>query len=163
MARRISALDKVTVGISRDIGSSYDNVKVVAENIDAILATSDYAAEAVAKAAEAQAAYDLFDDRFLGTKASAPVVDNDGDPLQQGALYYDSTELQLKIYNGTSWEVLGKTRFTSSPTAPTNPPPEPGDEWLDTTNEILYRYLSDGTNTAWVSLVKSERLFVGSI
>jgi hypothetical protein len=41
MARRISSLDKITVGISRDIASQYDNVKLVAENIDAILAAKD--------------------------------------------------------------------------------------------------------------------------
>ena len=36
---------------------------------------------------EAQSIYDNFDDRYLGTKATPPTVDNDGDPLKQGALY----------------------------------------------------------------------------
>lgn len=35
----------------------------------------------------AQSIYDNFDDRYLGTKATPPTVDNDGDPLKQGALY----------------------------------------------------------------------------
>ena len=36
---------------------------------------------------EAQSIYDNFDDRYLGTKSTPPTVDNDGDPLKQGALY----------------------------------------------------------------------------
>src|SRR6056300_1710814 len=41
--------------------------------------------------AATEAIYDNFDDRYLGVKASAPLVDNDGDALITGALYFDST------------------------------------------------------------------------
>ncbi len=36
---------------------------------------------------EAQAIYDNFDDRYLGLKSTPPTLDNDGEPLRQGALY----------------------------------------------------------------------------
>jgi hypothetical protein len=51
--------------------------------------------------------YDAFDDLFLGPKSSAPTVDNDGDPLLTGALYYDTTTLASYAYNGTSWGLPG--------------------------------------------------------
>jgi hypothetical protein len=41
MSRRSSSLHSNTVGINRDIGSAYDNVKLVAENIDDVITLSD--------------------------------------------------------------------------------------------------------------------------
>ena len=46
---------------------------------------------------------DEFTDLYLGTKASAPTVDNDGDPLQLGAIYYDSTTSTLNVYDGSTF------------------------------------------------------------
>lgn len=73
-------------------------------------ATSASAASTAQTAAEsardaAQTALDSFDDRYLGAKASAPTVDNDGDPLVAGALYFDTTADELRAYNGTEWLV----------------------------------------------------------
>ena len=51
----------------------------------------------------ALASFDSFDDRYLGTKTSDPTVDNDGDALVAGALYFNSTDGEMKVYNGTSW------------------------------------------------------------
>jgi hypothetical protein len=42
---------------------------------------------------------------YLGSKASAPTLDNDGDPLVEGQLYWDSTGNSLKIYDGAAWQV----------------------------------------------------------
>jgi hypothetical protein len=49
------------------------------------------------------AAYDNFDDRYLGAKASDPTTDNDGDPLVGGALYFQ-TGAGMKVWTGTTWE-----------------------------------------------------------
>ena len=51
----------------------------------------------------ALAAYDNFDDRYLGVKSSAPSVDNDGDTLVAGSLYFDSTGQKMQLYNGSAW------------------------------------------------------------
>lgn len=51
----------------------------------------------------AAASYDLFDDRFLGSKASDPALDNDGDALVEGTIYWNSTDKALKIYTGSAW------------------------------------------------------------
>jgi hypothetical protein len=41
----------------------------------------------------------------LGAKASDPTVDNDGDALTTGDLYFNTTSNELKIYNGSAWQV----------------------------------------------------------
>ena len=43
--------------------------------------------------------YDSFDDRFLGAFDFDPVVDNDGNPLLNGALYFNSSSNTLKVYS----------------------------------------------------------------
>ena len=59
--------------------------------------------EAAASAASAAASLDLFTDQYLGSKSSAPSVDNDGDALTSGDIYYDSTAEELRYYNGSAW------------------------------------------------------------
>jgi hypothetical protein len=49
------------------------------------------------------AAYDNFDDRYLGAKASNPTVDNDGNALLAGALYYNTTVPEMRLYTGSAW------------------------------------------------------------
>ncbi len=64
----------------------------------------------VAQAA-AETALDTFDDRFLGAKSSNPSVDNDGNALVDGALYFDTTNDIMKVYNlaNTTWYQLTLT------------------------------------------------------
>ena len=61
------------------------------------------AASALASKNAAEAALDSFDDRYLGAKNTNPTVDNDGQPLLTGALYYNTVVPELRVYNGTSW------------------------------------------------------------
>jgi hypothetical protein len=58
---------------------------------------------AAASAASAANSYDLFDDRYLGTKTSDPTVDNDGNALASGALYFNSTANEMRVYDGANW------------------------------------------------------------
>jgi len=66
---------------------------------------------ALAAQAAAEAALDTFDDDFLGAKASDPTVDNDGNVLTDGALYFDTTNNVMKVYDlgGTQWKQLVPT------------------------------------------------------
>jgi hypothetical protein len=50
--------------------------------------------------------YDQFDDRYLGAKNSDPSLDNDGNTLIDGALYWNTTDNRLKVYDlgGTAWK-----------------------------------------------------------
>ena len=52
---------------------------------------------------DAEDALDSFDDRYLGSKSSAPTLDNDGNALLTGALYFDSTINGLFVYTGSAW------------------------------------------------------------
>jgi hypothetical protein len=49
------------------------------------------------------AAFDSFDDRYLGSKTSDPTLDNDGNALASGALYYNSVSAVMKVYTGSAW------------------------------------------------------------
>jgi len=50
-------------------------------------------------ATNAESALDEFTDLYLGSKTSDPTLDNDGDPLVDGALYFDTTTDNLKVYS----------------------------------------------------------------
>ena len=62
-----------------------------------------YAGQALTSANNAAASYDAFDDRYLGAKASDPSVDNDGNALLVGALYWNSSAKVLKVFDGAGW------------------------------------------------------------
>jgi hypothetical protein len=59
----------------------------------------------------AEAALDTFDDKFLGSKTSDPTVDNDGNALTDGALYFNTTINVMKVYDlgNTQWKQLVPT------------------------------------------------------
>ena len=61
------------------------------------------ASAASASADAALSALDNFDDRYLGQKATAPTVDNDGDALVTGALYFDTVDDVMKVWDGSQW------------------------------------------------------------
>jgi microcystin-dependent protein len=87
---------------------TFDLLEAVAEaeaSADAALA-SRLAAEAAAAAAAT--IYDNFDDRYLGAKASEPALDNDGNALVVGALFYH-TGVTMKQWSGTVWIPTGGT------------------------------------------------------
>jgi len=49
------------------------------------------------------AAYDSFDDRYLGAKSSNPTLDNDGNALLAGSLYYNTVVPEMRLYTGSAW------------------------------------------------------------
>lgn len=49
------------------------------------------------------ALYEDFDSRYLGPKVGDPTTDNTGDPLQEGALYFNTVTATLMIYDGGTW------------------------------------------------------------
>ena len=61
---------------------------------------------AASSATAAAASYDNFDDRYLGAKSSAPSVDNDGNALLTGALYWNSTSNGMYAWTGSAWVLV---------------------------------------------------------
>jgi len=83
---------------------------------DADAATKVYvdavAGSATAAAASASAAattYDNFDDRYLGAKSTAPTLDNDGNALLTGALYWNSVSNTMFAWSGSAWGSISST------------------------------------------------------
>jgi hypothetical protein len=72
---------------------------------------STSASNAATSETNAAASYDAFDDRYLGSKSSAPSVDNDGNALLTGALYWNTTVNTLYVWTGSAWT---QAAFTAS-------------------------------------------------
>jgi len=63
------------------------------------------AAAALASELAAAGYLDSFDDKYLGAKSSAPTLDNDGNALTDGALYFDTVLNRMYVYDlgTTAW------------------------------------------------------------
>jgi hypothetical protein len=98
-----------------------------APSVDLHAATKAYvdtvagsATAAAASAAAAATTYDNFDDRYLGAKSTAPSVDNDGNTLLVGAIYWNSVANAMYAWTGTEWGSISSTaaiyryRFTAA-------------------------------------------------
>jgi len=67
------------------------------------------ATAAATSATDAANSYDDFDDRYLGAKATAPSLDNDGDALVIGALYFNTTVDIMYVYGSSGWQAAGSS------------------------------------------------------
>jgi hypothetical protein len=112
-------------GGSGDATTDATNEATVASNAATAAATSASAASSSASSASTSATsasnsataaatsetnaattYDNFDDRYLGSKSTAPSVDNDGNTLLTGALYWNSTNSTMYVWGGSSWTAI---------------------------------------------------------
>jgi hypothetical protein len=74
----------------------------------------------------AEAALDAFTDVYLGAFSSDPTLDNDGNALTAGDLYFNTVANRLKVYSGSAWlfaivdttTVVEKTGSTGSAVIP---------------------------------------------
>jgi hypothetical protein len=60
-------------------------------------------------ATSAATSYDEFDDRYLGAKSSPPSVDNDGNALLTGALYWNTVSNKMFVWSGSAWTEISST------------------------------------------------------
>jgi len=97
-------------------------------------------------AATVTSLYDSFDDRYLGAKSSDPALDNDGDALLTGALYWNTVSDVMKAYTGLAWQVvadLSGTVFLTSVTASNDATIEFDNTILDGTyDEYIFRFIN---------------------
>lgn len=82
-------------------------------------------AESGAKAAEDEAEdilaaiqiiYDQYNNQFLGTFAGDPTVDNDGNPLTTGDIWYNSITLSMRVWDGAQAQDVAAMTPTSTNT-----------------------------------------------
>jgi len=144
------------------------------------LYVDDVAGSATAAAASAAAAattYDNFDDRYLGSKSSAPSVDNDGNTLLVGAIYWNSTTNQMFAWSGSAWASISSSadiyryRYTASGGETSESGPDdngltlsyiPGKEQVYL-NGVLLARTSDYTATNGSSITSLAALTAGDI
>jgi hypothetical protein len=110
-----SATSAATSATSAAISESAALTSAVAAATSATSASVS-ASSAATSASSAATTYDNFDDRYLGSKSSAPSVDNDGSALLVGAIYWDSTLNNMYVWSGTIWVQIATTSIYSAPT-----------------------------------------------
>jgi hypothetical protein len=98
---------KLSTPVSGSDYSAKYNANLAASSASAASTSATNAASAQTAAESARdatlAAYDNFDDRYLGAKSSAPTLDNDGNALVGGSLYFDTVSQGMKVYTGSAW------------------------------------------------------------
>jgi hypothetical protein len=135
------------------------------------------ATAAAASATAAAASYDSFDDRYLGAKSTAPSVDNDGNTLGVGAIYWNSVTNQMFAWTGSAWGSISSTadiyrfRFTAAGGETTESGPDdngltlayiPGKEQVYL-NGVLLARTSDYNATNGSSITGLAALTAGDI
>ena len=83
-----------------------DQVELDAAQVaaDRVIVVDAKAIVIAAKDATVESA-DTVQEIFLGTKASDPMVDNQGNPLIVGVMYFNTTSGTLRIWSGTEWNL----------------------------------------------------------
>ena len=79
-------------------------------------AAATSATSAATSASSAATTYTAYDVRYLGSKTSAPTVDNQGGALITGATYWNSTSSLMYAWSGSAWEAISTTSSYSAPT-----------------------------------------------
>ena len=86
-----------------------DVVSVASYAVSTVATASADAVTASNAAIAATAKYDEFDDRYLGAKTVAPTLDNDGNALLVGAMYFNSSVSKMQVWTGSSWQDTGSS------------------------------------------------------
>jgi hypothetical protein len=100
-----AATSESNAATSASIAAGSEANAATSEGNALIYRNAAQSAQSAAEAARdsALAAYDSFDDRYLGAKDSDPTVDNDGNPLAAGSLYFNTVTGGMMLYTGDMW------------------------------------------------------------
>jgi hypothetical protein len=100
-ATNIAAINNASsnIGLMTNIYNNMDDINNAEENANI----------AIAMAEVCTSTYDQFDDRYLGAKATPPLVDNDGNALVYGTLYFDTTQNFMKVWSNAGWINAGSS------------------------------------------------------
>ena len=92
-----SAIEKVRFATFAEVEQSRDEAEGHSNDAE------NFANAAESAKNSAESLFDQFGDTYLGSHATDPTTDNDGDPLNEGDIYWNSTDNVLKFYTGTAW------------------------------------------------------------
>jgi hypothetical protein len=89
-------------------------------------AAATSATSAATSATSSALSYTTFNDQYLGSKSTAPTLNNSGGPLVNGNLYFNTTDSTLYVRNAGAWQAaavstsgfatLGTNAFTAAQT-----------------------------------------------
>jgi len=165
--------------VEKYIGTAYDTVAIVANNIDVVLSVGsnmdeliavgqiegienieelatqaiESAEAAEASAVKAETAEFSINTAHLGGFTVPPVLDNNGNALVAGATYTDLTQspIVMKQWDGVTWIVTYNPTTFIKQISDTPPiAPVSGTQWTDTTTMRDYTYYDDGDTSQWV-------------
>ena len=111
-AQAVISTDKAAESLASEVISTAkaviatDKAAIATTKAEEALASQNAASTSETNAA---ASLDAFDDRFLGSFATAPTVDNDNDALATGTLYWNSASSRMYAWTGSVWETLKPT------------------------------------------------------
>ena len=129
-------------------GPSYDAINQLA------VQTKSYARQALS----AVTTVEEFQSLYLGAKATAPTTDNEGNPLQVGALYFNTTDGEMYVWAGSAWELFGQAGYylgakASDPTTDNEGNPlVAGLLYFNTTSNVMRVY----NGTFWQNVAFDE-------
>ena len=104
----INAVAGISANVTTVAGQT-TNLQNVTDNLSAIQGAAGNATAAANSAAAAANSFDAFDDKYLGSKTgysgsgTGPSVDNDGNALVEGALYFSADANEMRVYDGANW------------------------------------------------------------
>jgi hypothetical protein len=93
-------------GVASTMSAAATNASNAAQSAIAAAASQVAASQSAASAATT---YDTFDDRYLGAKSgfagagTGPSVDNDGNALVEGALFFSSAANEMRVFDGSGF------------------------------------------------------------
>lgn len=112
----------------------------------AVTKAAQYAQYAQTQANLSQEAWEEFNALYLGAFAVAPTQDNEGNPLQIGALYWNSASNQLFVWNGTIWVLSDFNQFTNFTATGTTTARNLVTRSIDFVNPVDFGAIGDGNS-----------------
>jgi len=101
-ASALAAAGSATAADTSDTQANDSKIAAASSATDSANSATASANSATASAAS----FDQFDDRYLGYKTTPPTTNNDGDPLTDGVLYYDTVNDVMYVWNGSVWQTI---------------------------------------------------------
>ena len=105
-----ASANQATAAASSATASQNSAINSAASEVQAGNSATASQSSAVASQASATAASNTlnnFEARYLGAKAAAPTLDNEGGALIAGALYYNTASSSMQVYTGSVWTGAG--------------------------------------------------------
>jgi hypothetical protein len=106
--------DQVAIDASNSASSALNAATSALEASTSKDLAEGYRDSALTSKNSTESLWEEFSERYLGSKSNDPVLDNEGNALQTGAMYYNTTTESMKVYTGTGeWIVTNSLSNTA--------------------------------------------------